>query len=174
MTKTQLNKKTVTQLRALCGQRGLPKYQSRGRRLRKADLVKQLLAPSAVLQPTEEVYGVESTTTHYVKLGPKGVRKYRQTSTGVVVKSPAWRLFEVMVIVDHETGAKRYADPVDPDTTWSRPYPARDAVARRILAAELAKPKKPAKKQPKLKRRVLSQRELDSMWRDQQCHTQQV
>jgi len=35
---------TVPELRELCGKRGLPKYQSKGRRLKKADLVRQLEA----------------------------------------------------------------------------------------------------------------------------------
>ena len=42
MTRRELEALTVPALRALAGEKGLPKYQRRGRRLRKADLVTQL------------------------------------------------------------------------------------------------------------------------------------
>jgi hypothetical protein len=50
---------TVAQLRAACKARGLPAWQSKGKRLRKADLVAQLRASERrAPRPTTSVYDV--------------------------------------------------------------------------------------------------------------------
>ena len=91
MTRNELAKMTVPELRAMCGDCSLPKYQHRGRRLRKADLVAQLLD---VIEPTYQLL----PKTELVVVG-NGARKWRYTDHGDRVLSTAYISYDVLRVI---------------------------------------------------------------------------
>ena len=157
MSKSELSRMTVKELRELCGRHGLPKYQRAGKRLVKADLVAQLADSSEStyrVAPVSELVSVSN-----------GARKWRETDHGDRILSAGYVEYKVLRIIGTEQDPTevRYADPADPGRSWRSKYRARDAVARRELTESQARTSAPTK-QPRKRWKAPSQRMLDSRW----------
>ena len=157
MTRRELTRLTVTQLRELSGQNNLPKYQHHSRRLRKADLVEQL---ADAMEPTYRVL----PQSDLVAVG-NGARKWRYTDHGDRVLSAGYVEYQVLRVIGTESDPTeiRYADPEEPEQSWRSRYRARDAVARRLVSERQARTSAPTK-QPRKRWKAPSQRMLDSRW----------
>ena len=141
MSKSELSRMTVKELRELCGRHGLPKYQWAGKRLVKADLVAQL---ADTTEPTYRVAPVSELVTV-----SNGAMKWRETDHGDRVKSAGYVEYQVLRVIgtDDDPTEVRYADPVDSSRSWRSRYTARDTVARRLVRerqAQQAKSQGPA------------------------------
>ena len=141
----ELQALTVPQLRQLAGKHGLPKYQHNGRRLRKADLIRLLAAAIA------PVYAVE-------------VGCYPETYVG-----PGHVEHTIEQVRDHRDRVLGYCDPQNRKQVYRLRKSAYVAVCRRLIDEKNAAQaeafyarQKAGKKCPR--KRVWSQREIDSQW----------
>ena len=164
MTRRQLELLTVPELRRRCGEHGLRKYQHKGQRLRKADLIEQLAAAS------EMVYRVQPVT-ELVTVG-NGARKWRVTEDGRRLQSAAYTEYIVLRIIGTEDDPTevRYADPSEPDRSWKSRYRARQAIQERLIRERNSRQANgPSRKERvttgRRRRQVVSQQLLDSRGR---------
>ena len=164
MTRRQLELLTVPELRRRCGEHGLRKYQHKGQRLRKADLIEQLAAA------IELVYRVQPVTE--LVTVSNGAKKWRVTEDGRRVQSAAYAEYQVVKVIgtDDNPCEARFADPAEPDRTWRSKYRARRAVQERLCHEQNARQALSHYSQDRCpaggaRRSVPSQEQLDSRGR---------
>lgn len=155
MTRTNLHRLTVPQLRQLCGERGLPKYQSAGIRLRKADLINQL--DNSMKSSTYRVLPAYEK----IKVG-NGARKWRTTLNGIKVLSAAYQEYEILKMIDDSI---RYADPANPSKTYKTKIAARKAVQQRLIDESNRIDRKIEETKSRSRRRWMTQQEIDGRFR---------